>query len=81
MACKQFNALNGGPWVPHPDNVKDFFNTGHTASTTLSVSGGTDRANARVSMGSDNISSFIPGTYLTKTNALTYPCSRWLDNR
>jgi len=34
------------------------------------VSGGTDRANARLSAGTDNVQSFIPGTYLTKTNGM-----------
>ncbi|HKO15553.1 MAG TPA: SusC/RagA family TonB-linked outer membrane protein [Gemmatimonadaceae bacterium] len=67
--CTQFTAITGGPWVAHPNNVADFFQTGHTASATLAVSGGTDKANARLSVGSDNSSSFIPGTYLTKSNA------------
>ena len=58
------------PWVAHPDNVKDFFQTGHTSSATIAVSGGTDKANARLSAGADNLDSYIPGTYLTKTNAL-----------
>ena len=58
------------PWVAHPNNVESFFQTGHTASATIAVSGGTDRANARLSAGADNLDSYIPGTYLTKTNAL-----------
>ena len=58
------------PWIGHPNNVSSFFDMGHTASATLAVSGGTDRANARLSLGSDNTQSFIPGTYLVKTNAL-----------
>jgi TonB-linked SusC/RagA family outer membrane protein len=67
--CKQFTAVDGGPWIAHPDNVSSFFQTGHTASATIAASGGTDRANARLSAGTDNQSSFIPGTYLQKTNA------------
>src|SRR5512146_245486 len=70
VPCKQFNAVDGGPWIAHPDNVKDFFQTGHTASATVAVSGGTDRANARLSAGTDNVQSFIPGTYLTKVNGM-----------
>ncbi len=58
------------PWIPHPDNVKDFFNTGHTASTTLSVSGGTARANARMSLGVDNIDGYIPNNSFQKTTGL-----------
>jgi TonB-linked SusC/RagA family outer membrane protein len=68
--CKQFTAVNGGPWIAHPNNVQDFFQTGHTASATVAASGGTDRLNARLSAGTDNVQSFIPGTYLTKTNTM-----------
>ena len=71
--CTQFDDnLFGGPhpWIGHPNNVESFFNTGHTGSATISASGGTDRANARLSLGRDNLDSYIPGTFLTKTNAL-----------
>jgi len=68
--CRQFTAVDGGPWIAHPNNVKDFFQTGHTSSATVAVSGGTDRANARLSAGTDNVQSFIPGTYLTKANGM-----------
>jgi TonB-dependent SusC/RagA subfamily outer membrane receptor len=69
--CLQFTSPTAAsPWSPHPDNVESFFQTGHTSSATLAVSGGTDRANARLSAGTDNIDSYIPGTYLTKANAL-----------
>jgi TonB-linked SusC/RagA family outer membrane protein len=70
VPCKQFTAINGGPWIAHPNNVQDFFQTGHTGSATVAASGGTDRLNARLSAGTDNVSSFIPGTYLQKTNAM-----------
>lgn len=70
VPCKQFNAVNGGPWIAHPNNVEDFFQTGHTASVNVAVSGGTDRANGRLSVGSDNNLAYIPGTYLQKTNAM-----------
>jgi TonB-linked SusC/RagA family outer membrane protein len=58
------------PWIAHPDNVKSFFQTGHTAQTNLSVSAGTDRANARLSVGTDNTDGIIPNNYFTKTSAL-----------
>ena len=60
----------GMPWVAHPDNVKDFFETGNTFSTTLAVSGGTDRANARMSVGVDNTDSYVPNTFFQKSSAL-----------
>ncbi len=58
------------PWIAHPDNVSSFFNTGHTKSTTVAVSGGTDRANARISFGSDAVEGYIPNNTFHKTNAL-----------
>jgi TonB-linked SusC/RagA family outer membrane protein len=58
------------PWVPQPDNVKDFFETGHTFSTTLSVAGGTQRANARMSVGVDNVDGFVPNNFFQKTTGL-----------
>src|SRR5581483_4838386 len=60
----------GGPWVAHPNNVSSFFQTGHTGSATIAASGGNERANARLSAGSDNMQSFVPGTYITKTSGL-----------
>jgi len=58
------------PWVAHPDNVYSFFNTGHTLSNSVAFSGGTDRANARMSFGSDQIEGYIPNNAFHKTNGL-----------
>ena len=58
------------PWVAHPDNVYSFFNTGHTLSNTVAFSGGTDRANARMSFGSDQIEGYIPNNSFHKTNGM-----------
>lgn len=58
------------PWVAHPDNVKSFFQTGHTKSTTVAVSGGNDRASARLSLGADNIEGYVPNNTFHKTNGL-----------
>ncbi|HYD52147.1 MAG TPA: SusC/RagA family TonB-linked outer membrane protein [Gemmatimonadaceae bacterium] len=60
----------GQPWVAHPDNVKDFFETGRTFSSTLAVSGGTERANARLSVGVDNIDGYVPNNFFQKTSGL-----------
>jgi TonB-linked SusC/RagA family outer membrane protein len=48
------------PWVAHPDNVESFFNTGVTATTTVGVSGGTERLRGRLSAGADNIRGVFP---------------------
>jgi TonB-linked SusC/RagA family outer membrane protein len=58
------------PWIAHPDNVESFFNTGHTKSTSMAVSGGTERANARLSFGSDGVDAYIPNNQFHKTNGL-----------
>lgn len=69
--CTQFTSPTvGTPWIAHPNNVESFFNTGHTRSTTVAVSGGTDRVSARLSVGRDNISGFIPNNQFSKTSAL-----------
>ncbi|HJQ12067.1 MAG TPA: TonB-dependent receptor plug domain-containing protein, partial [Gemmatimonadaceae bacterium] len=51
----QLGGCTPTPWVAHPDNVKSFFNTGLTATTTVGFSGGTDRLSGRLSAGADNI--------------------------
>lgn len=58
------------PWVAHPNNVSSFFNTGHTMSNSVSFSGGTSRANARMSFGSDQIEGYIPNNSFHKMNGL-----------
>lgn len=56
------------PWVAHPDNVYSFFETGHTLSNTVAFSGGTERATARISFGSDQVKGYIPNNSFHKTN-------------
>ena len=67
--CLQFNG-SGLPWAAHPDNVKDFFRTGKTLSTTAAVSGGTDAANARLSIGTDQIQGYVPDNSFAKVTSL-----------
>lgn len=54
------------PWVAHPDNVKSFFNTGKTLTNSLAFSGGTDRANARLSVGNTQQDGYIPNSSWNK---------------
>ena len=56
------------PWIAHPDNVRDFFRTGVTASTTVGVSGGGDRAHGRLSAGADNVSGIFPNNLFQRRN-------------
>ena len=57
------------PWVAHPDNVKDFFKTGVTGSTTVGVSGGTERSYGRLSLGADNINGIFPNNLFQRRTA------------
>jgi len=56
------------PWIAHPDNVRDFFRTGITASTSVGVSGGGDRAFGRLSMGADNVQGIFPDNLFARQN-------------
>jgi TonB-linked SusC/RagA family outer membrane protein len=58
------------PWVAHPDNVSSFFNTGRTADVTVGISGGTERANARVSFNGENVDGVVPNNFLRRLGGL-----------
>ena len=70
VPCAQFNAPNGAPWVAHPNNVSDFFNTGKTIANTLAFSGGTDKAQARLSVGQQQVNGIVPNNTFRKFNSL-----------
>ncbi|HMG00569.1 MAG TPA: TonB-dependent receptor plug domain-containing protein, partial [Gemmatimonadaceae bacterium] len=57
------------PWVAHPDNVKSFFKTGVTASSTVGVSGGKERSYGRLSLGADNINGIFPNNLFQRRTA------------
>jgi len=70
VPCAQFNAPAGAPWLARPDNVASFFDLGRTLSTTLAVSGGSERAGVRLSVGSDQVRGYIPANSFQKTTGL-----------
>lgn len=55
-----------GPWEAHPDNVKDFFETGVTNNTNVAITGGNEKANARLSLGNISQTGIIPNTDLNR---------------
>jgi len=60
---------NGGkptPWVSHPNNVKDFYETGIAQSNNISLSAGSDTANFRMSLGNSNEKGMVPFTDFKK---------------
>ncbi|MEO8578191.1 MAG: TonB-dependent receptor plug domain-containing protein, partial [Gemmatimonadales bacterium] len=58
------------PWVAHPGNVESFFNTGRTLSNTIAFSGGSDKVTARISLGRDQVTGYIPNNTFSKTSGL-----------
>jgi TonB-linked SusC/RagA family outer membrane protein len=59
------------PFIPHPDNADSFYETGHNMSNTFAVSGGTDNANGRFSIGNTQVQGVIPNnTFNTLSSAL-----------
>jgi TonB-linked SusC/RagA family outer membrane protein len=56
-----FSAGDSVPWVSHPNNVRDFFETGRTANTNVSLSTTSDRSSTRLSISSFDQDGMYPG--------------------
>ncbi|NPA36783.1 MAG: SusC/RagA family TonB-linked outer membrane protein [Chlorobi bacterium] len=56
------------PYVAYPDNVKDFFETGHTYVNTFAIEAGNDVANMRFSYTNNTSSGIIPNSDLKRNN-------------
>ncbi|GGB82086.1 SusC/RagA family TonB-linked outer membrane protein [Dyadobacter sediminis] len=54
------------PFVAHPDNVKNFFETGHTRTTGVSVSGSNEKLDYRFSFNNSKQTGVIPNTDISK---------------
>jgi TonB-linked SusC/RagA family outer membrane protein len=50
------------PWVAHPDNVRDFYETGYTLNNGLSVSGTNDKLDYRFSYNNTKQTGLLPNT-------------------
>lgn len=66
----QWNSFDGQPlpWVSRPDNIKNFFETGKTLQNTVSLTGGSDKGNFRLSLGNYDQTGMIPNTDSKRTN-------------
>jgi len=68
-------AVHGGlpitatPFNSHPNNLKDFYETGHTTINSLAVSSGFDKGSYRFSFTDLNSESYIPGVNLNRRTA------------
>lgn len=56
------------PYVPHPDNIKDFYELGHTQNNNISVSGGGANSSFRISYNRTTTSGVQPNTWLKRNN-------------
>jgi TonB-linked SusC/RagA family outer membrane protein len=54
------------PWISHPDNVKNVFETGTTQSTNVSIAGGDDKNNFRLSFTNLDQKGMVPHTDFKK---------------
>ncbi|GAB3921458.1 SusC/RagA family TonB-linked outer membrane protein [Larkinella terrae] len=59
------------PWIAHPDNVNQFFQTGRTLTNNVSITGGSDKGDFRLSLTDLNQTGILPNTdYKRKTISL-----------
>jgi len=68
------------PWVAHPNNIEDFFDTGVTLNNNISFSGGNDVATFRVSYSNVNQDFVLPNSEL-KRNTLNFSGSAKLTEK
>lgn len=69
------------PWEAHPDNIKNFFRTGKTITTNVSVSGSNEDGNFRASVTDLQSDGILPNTdYNRRTFALSggYNLTDWM---
>lgn len=62
------NTRTKTPWVSRPDNVKNFFKTGHTYVNSLGITGGDERGSFRLGLSNTKIHGTIPNTDLKRNN-------------
>ncbi|NML19737.1 SusC/RagA family TonB-linked outer membrane protein [Pseudoflavitalea sp. G-6-1-2] len=56
------------PFIPHPNNIKDYFETGHTLNNSISVAGGGQNITFRLSYNNTSIKGIEPNTSLKRNN-------------
>ncbi|MEO0733675.1 MAG: SusC/RagA family TonB-linked outer membrane protein, partial [Bacteroidota bacterium] len=56
------------PWTPAPTNIEDFFETGFTTINSLSLYGGDEMRNFRLSYSNTNSQGILPNTNLKRDN-------------
>ena len=64
--CNQF--FGAGPWTAHPNNVRDFWQTGLMVNANIAVARSSDRSNVRLSVGRTNESGMYPNNTNNRTD-------------
>ncbi|MGH7446349.1 MAG: TonB-dependent receptor plug domain-containing protein, partial [Longimicrobiales bacterium] len=54
------------PWLPQPDNVRDFFDTGRTLNMNVAVARAGDNSNVRLSLTNTNVAGMTPGVRIDR---------------
>lgn len=55
-------------WVPYPDNVKEFYKTGHAFNNNISLTGGNDQGHFRLSYTNTQQTGIVPNTDIERNN-------------
>jgi TonB-linked SusC/RagA family outer membrane protein len=66
-------------WVPNPDNVKDFYETGHTLSNNIAISGGNDKGSLRLSYTNLTQTGLVPNTDQKRDNIALNAAYKFTD--
>ncbi|UCS93153.1 SusC/RagA family TonB-linked outer membrane protein [Echinicola marina] len=56
------------PFVPHPDNIKDYYETGTNVNNGVTITGGGKNSNYRISLNDTRVQGVEPNTMLKRNN-------------
>ena len=56
------------PFVPHPDNIEDYYRTGSNINNGVTISGGNENSTLRLSFNDTRIQGVEPNTWLKRNN-------------
>ncbi|MEJ8800836.1 SusC/RagA family TonB-linked outer membrane protein [Pontibacter sp. H249] len=56
------------PFVPHPDNIEDYYETGYNLNNGVTVTGGNENSNFRLSFNDARIEGVEPNSWLKRNN-------------
>lgn len=75
------DGISPTPWIAQPNNIEDFFRTGNTLTTNISVTGGNDKGNMRISFTNLESEGILPNSdYDRSTYAFSgsYNLADWI---